>query len=133
MADALASLEQNKDMQLLFEVLDMVPPAERREFERILRRWTGRPVGGSKEAWRAWWEANRDKERFVRLLAGLVDAPEKNRKELAAELADWVGRDLGFEPGMSKEQVEELVLRYRKWWLDNATARSAPPTDRQDA
>lgn len=87
---------------------------------RTLRMLTLQDFGENQEAWRAWYRANRESNRFEWLVEGLDHSDPEIRDIAGHDLVETTQRDFGYHKSLPKDERQEVMRQYRAWRFASA-------------
>lgn len=89
---------------------------------RVLRMLTAQDFNTDTDAWRAWWDENRERPRVEWLIESLDHDDEEIRAIVALDLARHSKQDFGYRADLPSEERQAIRERYRLWWSAQQSA-----------
>lgn len=123
--EALADIREHEAIPTLLQLLDDADASLVRATRWALSVLTRQDFGTSNEAWKKFWQENRDLDRVEWLISSLAHEQRDLRRAAGEELKALAGQDFGYNEDLPESDRRTAQAEFRRWWTTEGKARLA--------
>lgn len=120
--EALADIREHEAIPTLLQLLDDADPSLVRATRWALSVLTRQDFGANNEAWKRFWQDNRDLDRVEWLISSLAHDQRDLRRAAGEELKGLAGRDFGYNEDLPEPDRRAAQAEFRHWWTTEGKA-----------